>query len=208
MKKLVIAVVGGIAITVASAAAYAIENSSWIGGGTLHFRSKTRGEPAQVAEGEFTSDLGVSSSFVVLPIPEVLFPNPNTVTGTAQLAGPTILDVRNITTRRVNVDNEGSTTQLCLQSMIDSTINLASVTATAYTNKPPRGEDPVIPAGDAGFIIYQDTVDVRGGFTAIKNFTEVRGKITIVFTGLERNADGELIGFKGTIIIRFDGLRD
>ena len=208
MKKLVIAVVGGIAIAVASAAAYAIENSSWIGGGTLDLRLKTRGQPAQVAEGEFTSDLSVSSSFVVLPIPEVLFPAPNTVTGTATLVGPTILDVRNITTRRVNVDKEGSTTQLCLQSIIDSTVQLATVTATAYTNKPPRGEDPVIPAGDAGFIIYQDTVDVRGGFTAIKNFTEVRGKITIVFTGLERNADGELIGFKGTIIIRFDGFRD
>ena len=78
-----IAVVGGIAITVASAAAYAIENSSWIGGGTLLLRLKTRGSPAEVATGEFTSDLSVSSSFVVLPIPKVNFPAPNTVTGTS-----------------------------------------------------------------------------------------------------------------------------
>ena len=208
MKKLAVAVVGAVVIAVGSSAAYAIAGSAWIGGGTLLLRLKTRGQPAHVAEGEFTSGLNVGSSFVALPIPEVQFSNPINVTGTATLQGPTLLDIRNITTRRVNVDNEGSTTQLCLQGLIDSTINLSAVTATAYTNKPPRGEDPVIPGGDAGYIIFQDTVDVRGGFTAIKGFSEVRGKLTIVFKGLEQFASDDLVPFKGTMILRFGGTPD
>ena len=207
MRKLAIAVFGAIALAVASSAAYAIENSIWFGAGEVLLRLKTRGEPAFVAEGTFQeTSLFVGSSLVNLPVDEVQFASPISVTASAL---PGVLgDVRRITTRRVNVDNAGGSTQITLQNLIQDLIEPTAVTATAFTNKPPRGEDPIIPDPAAGFVVFQDTIDIRGGFTAVNNFTEVKGKVTIVFTGIENGGASDGRPFKGTIIVRYEGVRD
>ena len=119
-----------------------------------------------------------------------------------------LADVRRITTRRATVDNAGSSTQITLRNLIQDFVDLTTVTVTAFTNKPPRGEEPSIPDPAAGFVVFEDTIDIRGGFTAVKNFTEVKGKVTIVFQGIENGGPSDGRGFKGTIILRYDGLRD
>jgi hypothetical protein len=207
MRKLAVAVFGAIALAVASSAAYAIENSSWFGAGEVLLRLKTRGERAFVAEGAFQdTGLFVGSSLVNLPIDEVQFLSPSNVTATA-LSG-VLADVRRITTRRVNVDNEGSSTQITLRNLIQDFVDLTTVTVTAFTTKPPRGEEPSIPDPAAGFVVFQDTIDIRGGFTAVNNFTEVNGKLTIVFKGIENGGPSDGKPFKGTIIVRYEGVRD
>ncbi len=202
MRRLAVAVAGAIvlAIVASASAALAISNSSWTGSGTVTVKIKVKGEKKRMGVGEFTAPLSVTDYGVNLAPQSVSFTPPlSGVTFTA--SGPLILDPTKFTVTNVRLDAASPPALLSVEDIVDNFTSLTAVTITAMVDS---FSDP--PSG-AGLLVLRDTLDAGGSFKAIHDSTEVKGKVTIRFSGQVAGGENDGEPFKGTIVITFLGDR-
>lgn len=178
MRRLAVAVFGSIAVVVAAASAYAVENSSWYTSGHIWVDIRMAGQPRFMADGPFESAYtGVFTNQAFLSFDgEIAFTNNVTATADVFYPGtPTFEPVKfTQTTAKFKVDFAEAPGAIDYSSIIR---NFTDNIVTELLDVPVTFVDPTSFTGTAGsfdgIALFEPTLKAGGKARAFNDFTEI-----------------------------------